>query len=135
MDRIISFDTTKECFGDYDFYDVANEYTNLAVYIKNKLNCRVTYVDGRKPIKKVLVCSGSGGEFVTDAINGKFDALITSEIKHHQYLTAHACGISVFDAGHFNTENVVVEPLKNILSDKFTDIMFLTDRTTCIKQV
>ena len=37
MDRILSFDTNKDCFGDYDFYSVADEYINLAIYIKNKL--------------------------------------------------------------------------------------------------
>ena len=37
MDRIISFDINKNCFGDYDFYMVADEYINLAIYIKNKL--------------------------------------------------------------------------------------------------
>lgn len=37
MNRILSFDTDKNCFGDYDFYQVANEYINLAVYMKNKL--------------------------------------------------------------------------------------------------
>ena len=37
MNRILSFDTTKNCFGDYDFYEVAPEYINYAIYIKNKL--------------------------------------------------------------------------------------------------
>lgn len=37
MDRILSFDTTKDCFGDYDFYSVANEYMNLAIYDQRKL--------------------------------------------------------------------------------------------------
>ena len=37
MDRIISFDKNKDCFGDYNFYEVANDYINLAIYIKNKL--------------------------------------------------------------------------------------------------
>ena len=37
MDRLLSFDTTKDCFGDYDFYSVANEYMNLAIYDQRKL--------------------------------------------------------------------------------------------------
>ena len=37
MDRIISFDKNKDCLGDYDFYEVSDDYINLAVYIKNKL--------------------------------------------------------------------------------------------------
>ena len=28
MNRILSFDTNKKCFGDYDFYKVADEYIN-----------------------------------------------------------------------------------------------------------
>lgn len=37
MNRIISFDKNKNCFGDYDFYEVADDYINLAIYSKRIL--------------------------------------------------------------------------------------------------
>lgn len=106
---------------------------SLAKHIKNKLGGCVKYVDGGKLIEKVLVCSGSGGEFISETIKTGADALITADIKHHQFLEAKDLGISLFDAGHFNTEDVVIEPLCKILSKKFPDICFITDHTTNIK--
>lgn len=95
----------------------------------------VKYLDAGKPIEKVLVCSGSGGEFLEDAILGGFDALITADVKHHEFLSAEHHGISVFDAGHFNTEDVVVKELVKVLSEKFVDIKFTEYHTSNIKYV
>lgn len=106
---------------------------DFAKQIKSTLGGCVKYVDGKKSIKKVIVCSGSGGEFISEAIKGGFDALITADIKHHQFLEAEDNGISVFDGGHFNTEDIVIEPLKSLLSKKFNDTEFLTTHNTNIK--
>lgn len=106
---------------------------DFAEKIKNALGGTVKYVDGGKEIKRVLVCSGSGGEFIETAIAGEFDALVTSEVKHHQFLMAEECGVSVFDAGHFNTEDIVIEPLCALLKNKFCDTEFLTCHKTNIK--
>lgn len=108
---------------------------NLAMQIKEKLCGNVRYVDGGKPIKKILVCSGSGGEFIFDAINMGFDAFLSSEIKHHQFLEAVDNGISVFDAGHFNTEDIIIEPFKELLSENFKNIEFFTYHSNAIKQI
>lgn len=107
----------------------------FASFIKTALGGSVKYVDGGKLIKNVLVCSGSGGEFIEDVQTSGADALVTAEIKHHQFLRADELGISAFDAGHFNTEDVVVEPLKNLLQNKFADITFLTDHFSRIAVV
>ena len=104
----------------------------LAEHIKEKLGGCVKFVDGQKTIEKVLVCSGSGGEFIGEAVKNGADALITADIKHHQFLEAKDSGISLFDAGHFNTEDVVIEPLFEILSKEFPEISFTTDHTTFI---
>ena len=106
---------------------------SFADRIKSTLGGRVKFVDGGKEIKKVLVCSGSGGDFINDAIKGNFDALVTADTKHHQFLEAKDNGISLFDAGHFETEDVCIEPLREKLQTNFKDIIFLTDHTTNIK--
>lgn len=105
----------------------------LAERIKETLGGCVKYVDGGKAIESVLVCSGSGGEFIEDAALALADALITSEVKHHQFLRAGELGISIFDGGHFNTEDVVIEPLKALLQENFHDVEFITDHTSQIK--
>lgn len=98
----------------------------LAERIKEQLGGCVKFVDGGKDIEKILVCSGSGGGYIEDTINLGFDALITADIKHHQFLDAHDNGISLFDAGHFNTEDIIVEDLAEKLKNKFNEIQFNT---------
>ncbi len=98
----------------------------FAELIKSRLGGRIKFVDGGRPINKVLVCSGSGGDFIADALSGGFNALVTADVKHHQFLQAKENGISLFDAGHFETEDIIVEPLKEVLKNKFPDLEILT---------
>ncbi len=107
--------------------------TEFAEKMKHKLGGSVKYVDGGKPIKNVLVCSGSGGEFLKEAINGGFDALVTADIKHHEFLLAADNNVSIFDAGHFNTEDIVLEPLCQKLKEKFSDVSFNVDHYSDIQ--
>lgn len=106
---------------------------NFAKHIKATLGGSVKYTDGKKLIEKVLVCSGSGGDFIGEAIKGGFDALVTADVKHHQFLEAYDNGISLFDSGHFNTEDIVIEPIKELLSKEFSKTEFITTHNTNIK--
>lgn len=112
----------KECSAD-----------DFAEHLKKSLNTVVKYVDGGNKINNVLVCSGSGGDFIYAAIKGGFDALVTADIKHHHFLDARDNGVSLFECGHFNTEDVVIEPLCDLLKNKFKDIKFITNHKTDIK--
>ena len=96
----------------------------LAEHIKAKLGGSVRYVDSGKSIQKVLVCSGSGGEFLSDVIDDGFDALISADIKHNVFIDAVNNGVCAFDAGHYHSENVIVKPLLKELSTQFSDIEF-----------
>lgn len=107
----------------------------LARHIKEKLGGSVKFTDSGKSIKKIALCSGSGGGYVFDTAVSGCDALITADVKHNIFIDSERLGISVFDAGHFDTEDVVTEPLKDLLSQKFKDLRFLTDRTGGIKYV
>ncbi len=105
----------------------------LAETLKSCLGGSIKFTDSGKQIKRVLVCSGSGGEFLGDAISGGFDALVTADVKHHEFLNAYHNNISLFDAGHFNTEDIVLEPLAEKLRNQFSSIDFLVDHSTKIE--
>lgn len=107
----------------------------LAKKITKALGFGVRYADGGRPIEKVLVCSGSGGDFIGEAINRGFDALVTADVKHHQFLMAADNGISLFDGGHFATEDIIIEHLSTLLQNKFPEISFICDHSTDIKYV
>ena len=87
---------------------------------------------GSKKIKTVAVCGGSGGDMLYDALNVGADALVTADVKHNIFLDAANIGFTLIDCGHFNTEDVVIEPIKSILSKKFPDITFITNHKSYI---
>lgn len=95
---------------------------SFARHIKEVLGGTVKFIAGDKDIKKVVVCSGSGSEYLTDAISAKADAFVTAEVKHHHFILAAQKGISIFDAGHFNTEDVFVAALTRDISGAFPEI-------------
>ena len=89
----------------------------------------VKFADAGNKIQKVALCSGSGADCLESALAVGADALLTSEVKQHEYLNAAAAGISIFDAGHFDTEDIVIETLKEKLAGIFPDITFFTTHT------
>lgn len=81
------------------------------------------------------IAQGGVNDLLEDAIRVGADALLTSEVKQHEYLAAAAAGISIFDAGHFDTEDVVIEPLWEYLTKQFADVEFFTTHHTVIRAV
>ena len=107
--------------GDTDAAYTAAEYAAL---IKERLNAPdVRFTGGT--VHRVAVSSGGGGEGVELAARYGFDAFVTGEMKHHQYLWAAAHGIAAFDAGHFSTEDVVIKPLTALFTKRFPDTRFI----------
>lgn len=94
----------------------ANEF---AAKIKNVLGGAVAYTDCTRKIEKVAVCSGSGGDLITAAYKEGADALLTGEAKHHEFLLSRELGVSLFVAGHYETENIVCRRLAELISEKF----------------
>ncbi len=94
----------------------------FAEKINSALGGKVTYTDSGKIINKVAVCSGSGGDLVGVAALVGADALLTGEAKHHELLASREAGISLFVAGHYETEVVVLEYLKSSIEKKFPSI-------------
>ncbi len=107
---------------------------SLAEEIKSRLNFSVRYVAGRH-IKKLLVCSGSGGNFIEETLRLNFDALITADVKHNQFVFAKNHGISLFDAGHFATEDVCVEPLAELVKENFANLEISVYNDTYISYI
>ncbi|WHH59566.1 Nif3-like dinuclear metal center hexameric protein [Petroclostridium sp. X23] len=77
--------------------------------------------DENKLISTVALCTGSGGDFISSAIQKRADVYITGDIKYHQAQLAQQAGINLIDAGHYETENIVVPYLIEYLSNKCKD--------------
>lgn len=76
---------------------------------------------GDRPVKKVGLCSGSGAEFIERAAFLGCDAFVTGDVRYHDAQRAAALGIHVVDAGHFATEQPVVEILAKRLAEELGD--------------
>ena len=97
----------------------------FAERIKKSLgSVAIRYNDTGKAIRTVAISSGSGGSFINKVISLGIDAYITGDVKHDQFIDANNSGLTVFDAGHYHTENIFLDILKSKLSKSFTDIDF-----------
>lgn len=95
----------------------------LAELVKLRLGCQVVrYGNSSDSILKVGVCSGSGGSFLGGAIRNGCQALITGDVKHHDFIDAQNQGISVIDAGHFHTERIFCRFICELLEDSFPEL-------------
>lgn len=108
----------------------------FAAHIKACLNASsIKFAAAPRVIRTVALCSGSGADCLDAAISAGADALLTSEVKQHEYLAAAAAGISIFDAGHFDTEDIVTEPLRDYLAKEIPDVHFFTTHRSAIQAI
>ena len=59
-------------------------------------------------VKSVAICSGSGGSFLESVIELGADVFVSSDIKHSHWLQAKN-RISLVDAGHYESEQVILD--------------------------
>jgi len=79
-----------------------NDYLNI---LKEQIEVdKITVIDSKNIIKKVAVCTGSGGSLIKEAKENGADLLITGDITYHQAIEAKELGISVIDVTHFHSE-------------------------------
>lgn len=71
-----------------------------------------------EPVTTVALCSGAGGEFIQAAIEAGAQAIVTAEVRYHDFVD-HGKDIMIIDAGHFETENCAKDVLMKIISGKF----------------
>ena len=82
------------------------------------------YVDAGKPVQRLAVMGGAGGDALADAVAKGCDTYVTADVKYHQFLDALDYGINLIDADHFCTENPVIPVLRDRLSSRFPDVDF-----------
>lgn len=95
---------------------------NLAQLVQKKLQCTVRFTAGSKPLQKVAVCGGSGGDFIQIARQNGAEALVTADVKHSYFIAAAEQNFTLIDAGHYKTENTVIEPLCEFLRGQCSGI-------------
>ena len=85
---------------------------------------RVRYVgEMEKQIATVAICTGSGGSLISACVKHNADVFITGELKYHEAQIAYQKGLSVIEAGHFETEKIFTALVLSFLKNQFEDII------------
>ena len=80
---------------------------------------------GPSPVRDVAIVTGSGVDWLDEAVERDVDALVTGEGKQHAYHEAREAGIHVVLAGHYATETFGVRSLQDLLEQWGLDTTFI----------
>ncbi|MDR1619451.1 MAG: Nif3-like dinuclear metal center hexameric protein [Clostridiales bacterium] len=82
---------------------------------------------GDKHISRVAVIGGAGGGYMDAAVKAGADVLLTGEVKHDVALAARVAGMELLEAGHYETESIVLGPWVEGLQKALKDIQCRID--------
>ena len=84
---------------------------------------------GPDEIERVAVVTGSGVDWLDEAVEAGADALITGEGKQQVYHEAREAGVTVFLAGHYATETFGVRSLESLSAEWGLETEFVSHPT------
>ena len=93
-------------------------------HVKSSLQTPFLRVVGHAPssIQKVAVFSGSFDDDLKSVMESGAEVLVTGDLKYHTALDASEAGLCILDAGHFNTEKIVLPYLAGRIGEAFPDV-------------
>ncbi len=107
-----------------------------------ELNKRLKEITGQKSIrycgneqdriKKIAICTGSGGSLLEAIKKQNVDAFITGDIGYHDFQNAQENRFALIDISHFNTEKYFGEVFQRFFED--LEIDFSTFFSSYIKE-
>ena len=84
---------------------------------------------GPEAVERVAVVTGSGVDWLDEAVAAGADALITGEGKQQVYHDAREAEVTVFLAGHYATETFGVRALQSLTDDWGVETTYLSHPT------
>lgn len=112
-----AFGTPLDNIGRVGNVDSPISLDDFADFVRRVLGCRTLRYVGNADeiINTVALCSGAGGDLIYNAYHAGADVYVTSDIKHHEAQLAAELGINIIDAGHYETENIICEFMREYL--------------------
>jgi dinuclear metal center YbgI/SA1388 family protein len=97
---------------------------DLAEAVKARLGTKQVQLVGHpgRPVERVAVVCGSGGDLLADAARAGADVLVTGELRFHDCLTALGLGLGAVLPGHYATERFAMEELAARLQQEWPDL-------------
>ena len=92
--------------------------------VKDDLNVPFVRIAGKADagVQKAAVFCGSFDDDLEAVMQTQADVLVTGDLKYHTALDAREAGLCIIDAGHFNTERIVLPALMTALKENFPGI-------------
>lgn len=105
--------------------DVDTTVEDLADIARNKLCSKnVRIINGGRAIKKVAICSGSGGSCIDEAVVAGADCFITGEMSYHDALKIKEANMSAILCGHYETEIPAIKAVTEYLQDRINVLKY-----------
>lgn len=102
------------------------DFTAFVAHLKSAMNLSVVKATHQSAdrIKKVALCGGSGSFLLKSAIAQNADVYISSDFKYHEFFDADS-HITIFDIGHYESEQFTIDLLHEWLREKFSTFALL----------
>lgn len=87
-------------------------------------------------VKRVAICGGVGASLIPDAIKAGADAIITGDVKYHDF-TNYGLDIIIADIGHYEGELCSRRILSRVIREKYPDfvVYFAENETNPISTI
>lgn len=122
--RTESFGSDGEAVGRIGFLPEPMAVSTFAEKIKELLGAPTVFLsDAGKPVSRVAVLGGSGGDDLAAAMAAGADTYLSGNLGYHQMVDAPEMGINLIEAGHFYTENPVCQRLCTWLHSVAPDVV------------
>lgn len=80
------------------------------------------YGEPEKKVNSAAVCTGSGKSLMKEVLAKKAEVYITADMDYHSAIDAVAQGVAVIDAGHYGTEYIFMEYMKQELKELLPEL-------------
>lgn len=113
LKNVETFGENGEEIGRIGTLEVPTTLAAFAAKVKRETGANAIQVsDAGNPVYRVAVLGGSGSDDVRTAKKAGADTYVSGELKHNYLTEAPECGINLIAAGHFYTENLVCERIR-----------------------
>ena len=128
LDVTMSEDGREEGIGRIGELEKPMTLEECCVYVKHrlKLGSLKVFGDMDQKVSRLAISPGSGRSAVAPAIAKGADVLVTGDIGHHDGLDAVGQGLAVIDAGHYGTEYIFIDDMKQFLEEKLPVLEVVT---------
>lgn len=121
---VYSLDNVNKTVGYGAFGNLSEKMkeVDFLAFVKEKLQCKSIRHSPllNKSVSTIALCGGSGSFLIRKAIEAKADIYITADIKYHQFFETDN-KIVIADAGHYETEKIFLNSLKEYLNKNLTN--------------